>query len=363
MKVVHFINSMDPGGAEAIVLSLAKNGLTKHIEVHSFGNPWLIEQCAKAGVVHVTLPEDIQKYKAIHFLPIFGFKYGSFLKKRGVHILHSHLYGATLRGAAASFFSDIPHIATQHDIYTIEDKPDRIKWLQWVLKLTNTRIVTISHQMKDFYEGYGLPRRRVSMIHNGVDTDKFHPEDNRPEDGDIIFISTGRLEKIKGFDALIKAFRKARESKSNIRLRIVGDGPEMSHLMSLAVNDSHIGFLGARQNVDVLLRSSDVYIQTSHSEGLSISIAEAISSGLPIIATNVGGNRELVEDGENGNLVPVGAVDYIAERIVVLAGEFGIPGRMQEMQNYSRGKALSHFSVEKMVESYQKLYVNAWNNS
>lgn len=345
-----FITSLDNGGAETLVGDISISLKERDIEpiVFSFGNKWIKEDCDKLGIQHVSIPKCISKYKSLRKLPIFAWKFSRFLKKYDVDILHSHLYGATALGMFCPLFG-IPTVATQHDIYTIQDTPSSARVIK-LAGMLGTRIVTISKDMQSLYSFHGI---KSELIYNGTDIGRFSPAQQR--NGDITFISVGRLEKVKNFPALIKAFSMMKAK--NAKLLVVGDGIERNALEAMVEDygiKDRVKFLGNRKDIPALLSQSNAFVLTSCSEGLSCSIIEAMASRLPVVATDVGGNNELVTHGLNGFLAksddPVDISNWLDQISF-------IPIEMREIMGYNAYQhAREKFSLTKMISSYLSIY-------
>ena len=177
---------------------------------------------------------------------------------------------------------------------------------------------------------------RIIHIPNGVDTEKFYPSTlsahdilnavreryllrerlGVPREG-LLLGTVGRLDPVKDLETLLKAFRNVLTNFPAVRLVVIGDGPIRAQLNAIAHQlglQSSITWLGARKDIPELLRCLDLFVQTSVFEGMSNTILEAMSTGLPVVATNVGGNSELVTR-DNGTLTPVRDVDRLANAI------------------------------------------------
>jgi glycosyltransferase involved in cell wall biosynthesis len=362
-KVAHFIDTDDPGGAEALVIEICTrlNGHEFHPEVFHFGNPWLIEKCKRFNVPSIIVP-GYKFYKSIKTLPFFTLIFWRFLKHRGIDLLHSHLFGPITGACLATLLDRIPHIGTLHDTYTIEQKESRIRLLQFA-SFFGTRLVTVSHRMQRYLLSMGkFPDGCPETIPNGVDLGKFSGSVNNNlrfelqlDANDIILISVGRLVPIKGYDILVEAFSKIRSNR-HAKLLIVGDGPTRKRIEDL-VRDRKIGdrvkLLGFRDDVPDLLRISDCFVLSSRSEGLSYSIVEAMASGLPLVVTNVGGNLELVTDTECGYLVPPNDPAALAQKLQILIDN---DVQRKEFGRQALKIAQDKFSVTVMVDKYIKKY-------
>lgn len=236
-------------------------------------------------------------------------------------------------------------------------------WLDQRLIARTDRLIGNSVAVAEFYKSIGYPADRVAVIPNGIevpeptpfDRDKLLAELEIPAGAPIIGF-VGRLAKQKRVDDLVFAMALVAILRPDAFLLLVGDGPERDKLMKFArdINiDHHTRFTGHRTDATKLLRIMDLFWIASDFEGQSNSIMEAMAAGLPVIASDIPPNRELVVDGETGFLVRVGdraGFQQFADRILAdpeLARRLGDAGRERMRQ---------HFSIEKMVESHARLY-------
>jgi sugar transferase (PEP-CTERM/EpsH1 system associated) len=251
---------------------------------------------------------------------------------------------------------------------------DNLKYrlLRRILRPLIQRHVAVSNDLGAWLtERVRIPEAQVSAICNGVDTDKFHPADGREhaiaaQAGDnfgpdkFLIGTIGRLDAVKDQATLIRAFARLITERPALaqtaRLVIIGDGPLHGELRALLEQENllHLCWLpGSRDDIPALLRSLDLFVLPSLNEGISNTILEAMASGLPVVATDVGGNPELVVDGETGRLVPpadpaalAGAIeDYMAA-----------PGKAAAVGRAARQHAERDFSLKAMVAAYTRLY-------
>jgi glycosyltransferase involved in cell wall biosynthesis len=199
----------------------------------------------------------------------------------------------------------------------------------------------------------------VTQIYNGVDVEKYCSGNGRDRirfeiglAADIPLVGVvGRLDPIKDHLTLFRAFEAVRTVLPEARLLVVGDGPERERLENRA-GDGVI-FLGNRSDVPEILRALDLFILPSLNEGISNTILEAMATGIPIVATRVGGNPELVEDGRTGILVKAGDLQSIASAILRYLQHADLRARHGEA---GRQNVLKRFSIEAMVRSYEAVY-------
>ncbi len=234
-----------------------------------------------------------------------------------------------------------------------------------------SRYVTVSRDLAGYLESrVGIAATRITQICNGVDTDRFVPAGDGPRrsrlppafrDENCVLIGTvGRIQPVKDQTLLLRAFAIAREMhpalRNRMRLAVVGDGPLLGELHALADSLGIAGetwLPGALDNVPEVLRAFDLFVLPSLNEGISNTILEALASGVPVVATNVGGNPELIDDGVTGRLIAAGDLDTLVRTI----GEYAADGVLRRRQSeVARRVAIERFSLAMMVGRYEALY-------
>ncbi len=243
------------------------------------------------------------------------------------------------------------------------------RYRRWMRPFITEQVAVSRHMAEWLVEVVGVDPRRVVQIHNGVDTARFAPRGEAPapavtlpfEGSDLCVVGTvGRMQQVKDPVTLAAAFARAvrRDMRLAARLRLVmtGDGPLRADVERRLASEGvlHLAWLpGARDDIAAVLRALDVFVLPSLNEGISNVILEAMATGLPVIATRVGGNPELVADGEEGRLVPSGDVDAMADAIGAYAAA---PELARRHGRNARARALRDFSLDVMVERYLSLY-------
>lgn len=311
MRVGVFIDTDNFGGAESIVASIATFLAESHhdVIVYHFGNRFLEEACSRPGVETRIVPRR-HWYKKTYRLPVFAYHFARILRADGLDLLHSHLFGPIVAGGLACRLAGIPHVGTLHDVYIVQERPIRAYLLRLVHAL-GTELVCVGEPMARFYASAAhVPLDAIRVIENGVDLSRFGAEGRRDASGQQpVLIMVGRLDSIKRHDLLLETLARS-PNLPPWRLEIVGDGPEREALLSLCGRlnlAQRVEFLGQRDDVPDLLANADVFLLISDSEGMSLSLIEALASGLPSIATKAGNNSELVRDGWNGCLIDPGS--------------------------------------------------------
>ncbi len=207
-----------------------------------------------------------------------------------------------------------------------------------------------------------VPPNKLFRICNGVDSSRFRPVSSPGGRIKKRFVigTVSRLEPIKGVISIIMIASLLRDNCKGSEIRyefvIVGDGALRSELERLVVSLSltqWVSFTGESSEPADWYPKFDIFLLTSNAEGISNTVLEAMACGLPIIATDVGGNTELVEEGVNGYLFSVGDIDGMAGQIEDYAND---SGKRTDHGKSSRARALEYFSIDGMTSSYTQLY-------
>jgi sugar transferase (PEP-CTERM/EpsH1 system associated) len=255
------------------------------------------------------------------------------------------------------------------DVGDLDGSNRKYRWVRRVHRPFVTHYVALSQDLERYLiDAIGVPERRVSRIVNGVDTGHFAPPLARESiaespfnDPDLFLFGTiGRLQAVKNPSLLARAFAELVEGSAEMRARarlvIVGEGPErieIERVLGEARIADRAWIPGARDDVAAILRGLDVFVLPSIAEGISNTILEAMASGLPVIATAVGGNVETVEDGVTGEIVPSQDADALAAAMKRYALEHV---RARAHGRAGRERALQRFSLDTMVGEYAALY-------
>jgi sugar transferase (PEP-CTERM/EpsH1 system associated) len=215
----------------------------------------------------------------------------------------------------------------------------------------------------------GVPAARIRQTYNGVDTSRFTPEGAGPmdlpwaslsSDRALVVGTVGRLDPVKDQAALLRAVRLVRDRRpglrETLRLLVVGDGPERARLERLAteLGLADVAWLaGRRQDTPELMRLIDVFALPSLNEGISNTILEAMATALPVVATRVGGNPELVVHGVTGTLVEPGSDEALGDALTAYLDD---PGLRRRHGTAARARAAQQFSIDAMVDGYLSVY-------
>ncbi len=208
-------------------------------------------------------------------------------------------------------------------------------------------------------EDVGIAGHKVRQIYNGVDTERFRPTSS-PRVAPLVIGAVGRMKAVKNQTLLCQAFIELLKHRPDlvgaVRLRLVGDGPlrqECEALLGAADLRQHADFRGDSAQVADDLRDMDIFVLPSLAEGISNTILEAMASGLPVIASAVGGNPELVMDGRTGALIESGDVTRLT---TTLARYVDNPDMRREHGLAARAAVTERFSLARMIATYDQIY-------
>jgi len=306
-----------------------------------------------------------------HDLNVFWLLFKLLWKLRPA-IVHTRNLAALEMQLVGLFIPRARRVHGEHgrDIYDLDGTNPRYLLLRRILKPFIHRYIAVSEDLRRWLtQLVGVPESRVRQIYNGVDQDLFFPRDGvRPDlappgfvptDG-IVLGTVGRLAKVKDQSTLLGALKillaEDPELRKKVRLVLVGDGPLFADLQRKAEEFGVADLVwmpGDRENVPELLRMMDIFLLPSLAEGISNTVLEAMASRLPVIATRTGGTPELIDDGENGLLVPVGDAKALAMSIAKMCVDSAMIKTMG-MRGYEKVKV--QFNWTRTVEEYLSVY-------
>lgn len=292
----------------------------------------------------------------------------SAIKHHDVKLLHAHQYTPFFYAALSRRLGSSPPILfTEHGRhYPDERKPKRVLANRWLIK-PNDRVTAVGRFVKQaLVDNEGIPEGRIKVIYNGIDPDAFPPADAASrsqarrligvDDDTPLVMQVARFHPVKDHETAVRAFARAVRSIPSAVLCLVGDGGEREAIKGLCGElqiREKVRFLGLRGDVSQLVPGADVFLLSSLSEGVSVTLLEAMATGLPIAATDVGGNPEVVEHGATGLLSPRGDHEALAANLVTLLQD---PAQCQAFGRAGRGRLLDQFTQDRMHREYTELY-------
>ncbi len=350
IRICHLSMTLKTGGLERLLVDFARFHNSEHFHLQfvalgELGPPADDLRAAGFDVRTIGMPTT-GKAAAIQILR-------NYLKQEEIDVLHTHNTYPHFYGAMAARWAGVKTIInTQHG------RGCGTGWKSlWQFRLANrltSRIVGVSEDARRLCQEQDPGSAgRMMCIWNGIDIDRFQFTGPKPAP---IAISVARLSPEKDYPTLFRAIRKVVVVHPGFRLKLVGDGKERAMLEKLAADlriTKHVEFLGERKDVPDLLRTAGFYVSSSKTEGISLTLLEAMAVGLPIVTTAVGGNPEIVLDGVTGTLVPPMDPDALASAIIDMIDRHE---EWQHMGEIARLRIEQNFSVRNMVANYERLY-------
>lgn len=361
LKVCHIISGDLWAGAEVMAYHLLK-GLKAHdnlsLSAILLNQGRLAEELHKLGITVHLVDESNTSFFNI-FLAI-----RNILKNQPPDVIHSHRYKEnTLAYLLSRTFRVTRLVCTQHgmpEVYGVENSFKRQILTRinfFMLSMCFHRVVGVSRDIeKAFVKQYGFKEDKVSVIYNGTDIPNVIQ--NRENRTTFVIGSSGRLFPVKDYPFMVEIAREICKKFDHIFFELAGEGPEQPKIQSAIQRYGLNGAFELKWHVDDICsfyQGLDLYLNTSIHEGIPMSILEAMSHGLPIIAPNVGGIGEIVTDEKNGYLIDKRNPAVFAEKCIELYDNIEL---RQKMAKAAREKIVQSFSVEKMVSEYYKLYLN-----
>jgi glycosyltransferase involved in cell wall biosynthesis len=359
----HVLHSLNVGGAEMLAARLGRRFADEYrvcfICLDELGE--LGAQLRKEGFsVHVLNRRPGVDWRTAAQL-------GGFLRHEDIEIVHAHQYTPFFYALMARWlWRQATLVFHEHGRHQPDyPRPKRIL-LNRTLLGRRDRVVAVGQAVrKALIDNEGLPPARVEIIYNGVALASSEPiECVRTEvrgelairNDAFMVIQVARLDPIKDHVTALRAFAALCAQRANSVLVLVGDGPEREALAALARQlgiDAKTRFLGTRGDVRRLLAAADVFLLSSISEGIPLTVIEAMAEGLPVVATNVGGMNEVVLDGDTGLLAPSGCPEKLGRLLVNLAGNAEMRAALGRN---GRRRCEVHFADAAMFNQWSKLY-------
>jgi glycosyltransferase involved in cell wall biosynthesis len=339
MVVAGLASRLDPGRYRSIVCL--------------FREGWLRQRCETLGL-------------ETHVIPARGMldltwlrQFRRLLRDRQVGLVHAHEFDANTYGTLGGRLAGIPTVATVHGRSYYADRGRRR--LAYRLVSRAGTMVAVSEDVRRFVvERTGVAPDRIRVIYNGIAPGARVPDDTRAAlrqklgigASERVVLVVGNLYPVKGHEYLLDALPEVLGACPSTVVLLAGRGDRERSLREQAARlgiDPRVRFLGLRDDVPALLAIADLFVQPSLSEGLSIAILEAMAAGKPVITTSVGGNPELVVDGETGLLVPPAASGPLAAAMIRLLQDTAETRRLGDA---GRARVNDRFTIDAMVEDF-----------
>jgi glycosyltransferase involved in cell wall biosynthesis len=360
LRIALMIECDGPGGAELMMLELAKElrarGHTVLPVGLSAGTGWLGARFVAAGFEPASFelrsPLDLTAVRALT----------SILHDFRADVVHSHEFTMAIYGAAAAKRASARHVITMHGGLYYAAAWRRRAALRWATRRSAALVGVSDATASALQRILGIDKSKLHVVPNGIPLRTGVRAKLRSElglaPGELLIVSVGNLYPVKGHAVLIDALAKLRE-RTGWRLAIAGRGEEEARLRAQAATagiGDRVHLLGFRDDVADILAAADLFTMPSLSEGLPLALVEAMSFGLPVVVTGVGGVPEVVTDGAEGILVPPSDAGALAAALGALLAD---APRRQKMGEAARTRALRDYALSTMADRYERLYRGA----
>ena len=367
-RVLMLITTLTYGGAETQVVRLATElklrGLRVAVACLVEPDAW-VALLSKEGidVYSLGMSRGVADLRAI-------FRLRALIKAFRPDLIHCHMVHANLLGRVTRLFCRIPAlICTAHNLRETSEKggPTWHKELLYRLTdfLADKTTIICQAAFRRYVQVRAVPRNKLEVIGNGVDTHRFRPSEVSRRsarqirgfnDATFVWLAVGRLVPQKDFTTLLKAA--AALPTADFTILVAGSGPLLDNLESERHRlglDGKVQFLGTHEDILDLYACADGFVMSSGFEGLSAALLESAAMGLPAVVTDVGGNREIVEDGVTGYVVPPNRPGQLSEAMARLM--YCAPGARRDLGVAARRYCCKRYQFEKIADQWLDLYL------
>lgn len=362
MKIALLSTSLMRGGAEIQVFLLART---------------LKQRGHQVQVISLVAPEALEPELAELGIPLHSlnmrpgtpdpralWRLAAILRAWRPDILHSHMIHANLLGRLVRLFVPVPvQVSTAHSIN------EGVRWRELAYRLTDPLCDLTTNVSEAAVARYlqikAAPDGKIRFVPNGLDTQAFahrpaereHLRQELKLDSQFVWLAAGRFDEAKDYPTMLQAFERLAQTHPDTALVIAGEGrlwPDIRALADTLVCRDRVHLLGNRSDVPALMQAADAYVMSSAWEGLPMVLLEAAASSLPSVATDVGGNREIVLAGESGLLVPPGDPAALAAAMQQLMAMPETARR--QMGEAGRRHVQQHYDLERVVDTWEAIY-------
>lgn len=364
MNILYLSNHLNVGGITSYIFSLGKGlkGRGHNVFVASSSGDCL-GKFIREGINYIPIP--IRTKSEIDPKILFSlFKLLKYIKEKNIEIVHANTRVTQVLACLIQKYSGRPYVSTCHGFF----KP---KFFRRLFPCWGQRVIAISQQVSDHLrDDFKVENEKIRIIHNGIDLSRFPVQDSLVKSaakekfglqGAKVIGIIARLSDVKGHIYLIQAMQKVLEEIPDARLLIIGEGREKRKLLDLARQlgiEGSIFFMASAEDTFEVLSAMDVFVMPSLKEGLGLSLMEAMACGIPVIGSDVGGIKTLIENGENGLLVAPADPDGLFRAILEL-----LQDNLKAKDLGEKGRIFIHknFSQEPMVLKTEEVYRECLN--
>ncbi len=350
LRIAHIAPGLDVGGLEKLLVDFARYTDPKRFALRfvSLGSRGTLAGDIEACGWPVTA---LERPEGLH--PRLVLSLAWLLRRWRIDVVHTHDDRAHIYGASAGRLAAVKRVIhTRHHGEDPAVTRRQALLIRFVTTLTD-HLVCVSRDGARLAACRGIRPPRLCALWNGIDTTRFQAG-RTCRDGPVITVA--RINPVKDIETLIRAMALAAACSPAIRLEVAGDGPSMPGVQKLIGElglTERVRLLGEVHDVPKVLGRAGLFVLPSLTEGISLTILEAMASGLPVVATRVGGNPEVVEEGKTGLLVPPGDPQALAGAMLRLWND---PALRLQFGQAGRLRVEEHFDIRGTVAKYEKLY-------
>lgn len=359
-SVLQVVLSLDPGGTERLVVEIVRRLQARMpMAVCCLDSPgaWADRVTALGVPLHA-----LGRQPGFH--PLLSRSLAGVARRTGATVLHCHHYSPFVYGRLASLVTPGTRaVYTEHGRLSDAPPSTKRRLANHVIMAGARELYCVSHDLRAHLVREGVPDR-LQVIWNGIDPGEAPTPAGRAAAraalgcaaDEVLVGAVARLDPVKDVPMLVEAVARAARVQPNLALAVVGDGPERAAIAAAVVRHGagdRVRLLGHREDVRALLAGVDVFANSSTSEGISLTLLEAMAAERPIVATAVGGTPEVVVDRETGRLAPARDAAAFADALVETAAD---PARARARGEAGRRRLLAHFTIDEMVRRYEAIY-------
>lgn len=360
IRILQIVPTLVRGGAEKqltlLACGLPRDQFEVHVAALTHDGPY--REMLEAHQIPVTVVGKRWKVDPRSF-----WRLRRLIRELRPDVVHTWIFAANSYGRAAALAAKVPVVIAGERCVDPWKSWHQLAIDRWLAKRTS-RLVTNSNGVREFYVDHGLPAEKFVVIPNGIgprtNTTGESSVDLRRElhlpDSARLVGAVGRLWPQKRYKDLIWAAELLKAGRGDVHFVIMGDGPNRDELESYAHDvqvHEHVHFLGEREDVPQLLTQLECFWLGSGYEGQSNALMEAMLAGIPVVATDIAGNRDLVVQAETGFLVPVGDAGQFARKTHLLLEDRELSQRLGAA---GKQRMINEFSVDKMISRHAELY-------
>ena len=365
-RVFHFVETLQIGGTEtqAVQTALRQHAKGEQVTVGCLrAEGPLLDSLHRAGIpiVEFRKPKKLLSIQGIWQV----LRMATFLRRERFHILHAHDLMSNLAGVIAARLAGIPIIISSRRYLDLEwwCGAWRNRIATWIYN-QSTRVVVNSKSIRDLLvRREGVPEQKIHVIHNAIDADCFNEAiavqgalSFASEDSKLVAVVANMYSPVKGHATLVAAAKHVCLHAPHVLFLLIGDGterPKIEQQVKDAGLQKHFLFLGSRGDIPQLLAACDLFVLPSESEGMPNALLEAMASGLPAIATAVGGVPEVIEHNVTGLMVPPCDPAALSKAILALLNNEDLRHRLARA---GRERVVRHFSFDRLMSVLNTLY-------